>query len=72
MNVKYSLFQIIVHFGFVLSQTSLTLTKMEQHLEHQISFIKILVIYVLIAHLFEPIDINIFLSENFFKTRVLT
>jgi hypothetical protein len=71
MNAKYSLFQIIVHFGFVLNPTSLTLTKfikkLDHNLEHQILFIKILMIYVLIAHLFEPIDVNIFFLKTWLK-----
>jgi len=39
-------FQIIGQFSFFLNQTSLALTKciekMDQHLQHQISFVKIL------------------------------
>jgi len=53
--------------------TSINLTtfievKMHQHLQHQLSFIKSTMKYVLIMHLFGILDVNIF-SMNLVKVR---
>ena len=39
-------------------------TKMHQHLQHQINFIKFSTRYGFIVHLFALVDINIFLDDN--------
>jgi hypothetical protein len=56
-------FQIIIHFGFVPSQTSLTLTKFIEkpptYIHYQISFIKFSMEYILVLHLFELVDVII-------------
>lgn len=57
---------IIVHFGYVLSQTLSNLIKfieeMQQHL-HQISYICFLMKYDLMQHFFELADVNIYLQN---------
>jgi hypothetical protein len=58
-------FQIVSHL-VVLSQISLVLDKfikMHKHLQHQTTFIRYIMKYTLIVHLFDIADINIFLYK---------
>jgi hypothetical protein len=40
---------------------------MDQHLQHQISFIKSTMKYILLVHLFGIVDVNIYFSTNLVK-----
>jgi hypothetical protein len=67
-------FQIIVHFGFVLSPTSLTLTSLEKYKNiYNIKFVssKFYMEYNLKVHLFEIVDANIFFLKTWSKVRVV-